>query len=306
MGVSGMPNEPGQDQQGVVVSGRAIDRRQFLSDQSHFHVYDNLTYAIAQCWRVGIEWIPYYFTEDRMQRCIGEDSTPQMVAINKREMDPTSGVWRVKNDLSVGRYDVVMDTGPGYETKREEGAQNLIDLTKIPALAELVAKNGADLVFRSIDHPYMQELADRISAQTPQGLEKILEGLSSRARSLVTALSQQIQQLQQANKALTDDLKNKLSIEQMRNAAKVHDTQVRAATATHDTETRAGVEIAKAEIVAGAKLIGDRAEHGREAALLERELAHGAQQADAQRQFLADESAQDRAQPTGPANGAAQ
>ena len=125
MAVAGAPNEPGQDQQGVVVSGRAIDRRQFLSDQSHYHVYDNLTLAIAQCWRVMVEWIPYYFTEDRMQRIIGEDSTPEMVPINKQEMDESSGVQRIKNDLSVGRYDVVMDTGPGYETKREEGAQNL-------------------------------------------------------------------------------------------------------------------------------------------------------------------------------------
>ena len=306
MAVSGMPNEPGQDQQGVVVSGQAIKRRQFLSDQSHFHVYDNLTLAIAQCWRVGLEWIPFYYTEARMQRCIGEDSTPRMVAINKPEVDPDSGVARVKNDLSVGRYDVVMDTGPGYETKREEGAQNLIDLVKIPALAEIVAKQAPDLVFRSIDHPYMQELADRLSAQTPEGLEKILEGLSSRARSLVQSMSKQIQALQQQNQQLQEDLKGGITKAHLSAVVKAHDTEVRAETARHDTETKAGTAIAIEELRAGAKLIADRAEHGREAELLERQLSHAAGEAERQRQFLASESQQDReAQPTAP-NGAAQ
>jgi hypothetical protein len=122
LAVAGMPNEPGQDQQGQVVSGRAIKRRQWLSDQSHFQYYDNLTLAIAQCWRVMVEWIPFYFSEQRMQRIIGEDSTPEMVQINQSEQvgsNPDgSPIHKVKNDLSVGRYDVVMDTGPGYESKR--------------------------------------------------------------------------------------------------------------------------------------------------------------------------------------------
>jgi len=39
MAVAGMPNEPGMDKQGEVVSGQAIRRRQFLSDQSHFQYY---------------------------------------------------------------------------------------------------------------------------------------------------------------------------------------------------------------------------------------------------------------------------
>jgi hypothetical protein len=88
MGVAGMPSEPGQDQQGQVVSGRAIDRRQFLSDQSHFRYYDNVTLAIAQCWRCMVPWIQVYFSEERMQRIIGEDSTPQMVKLNEKASEP--------------------------------------------------------------------------------------------------------------------------------------------------------------------------------------------------------------------------
>ena len=294
MAVAGAPNEPGQDAQGVVVSGRAIDRRQFLSDQSHYHVYDNLTQAVAQCWRVMVEWIPAYFSEHRMQRIIGEDSMPEMVKINAPETDPDSGVSRVKNDLSVGRYDVVMDTGPGYETKREEGAQNLIDMVKVPALAEIVAKVAPDLLFRSIDHPYMQELADRLSAQTPEGLKKVVEGLSARAKSLVQSLGAENAALKQQLAQVESEMKQGIAKAHLMATVKAHDTETVASTKRHDTETRAATALAVEEIRAAGKLLDSGAERGHEAQLLERELSHGAQQADAQRQFLASESVKDQ------------
>jgi hypothetical protein len=306
MAVAGAPNEPGQDQQGAVVSGRAIDRRQFLSDQSHFHVYDNLTLAIAQLWRVMVEWIPVYYTEDRMQRIIGEDSTPEMVNINQREEDP-GGVSRVKNDLSIGRYDVVMDTGPGYETKRAEGAQNLIEMMKVPGLAEIVAKVGPDLVFRSIDHPYMQELADRLASATPDGLKKVMEGLSSRAKSLVQSLANENASLKQQLQTMEQDMKGGITKAHLAATVKAHDTNVNADTKRHDTETRAATALAVEEIRAGGKLIDSRIGHGHEAGMLERQLEHGAMQADLQRQFMASESAKDQsADDKSSANGAAQ
>lgn len=293
MAIAGAPNEPGQDQQGVVVSGRAIDRRQWLSDQAHYHVYDNLTLAIAQCWRVMVEWIPAYYTEDRMQRIIGEDSTPEMVSINKREADET-GVHRIKNDLSVGRYDIVMDTGPGYDTKREEGAENLLEMVKIPILAEIVAKTAPDLLFRSIDHPYMQELADRLAAATPEGLKKVMEGLSSRAKSLVQSLANENQALKQELQQTQQDLKAGITKAHLMATVKAHDTETIADFKRHDTETRAATALAVAEINAGSKLIDAQSEHTHKTALLERQLTHGAIEADKQRQALAAEAAHDQ------------
>ncbi len=284
--VAGMPNEPGQDEQGVVVSGRAIDRRQWLSDQSHFQYYEHLTQAIGQCWRVMLEWIPVYFSERRMQRIIGEDSTPQMVPINHPEEGEDGAVRRVKNDLSIGRYDVVMDTGPGYETKREEGAANLLDLAKIPPLAELIAQRAPDLLFRAIDHPYMQELADRLMAATPEGLKKVMEGLSSRARSVVQALAQENAALSQKLQAALQELKLHMG--------KAH---LDAATKVHDTDTKAQTALQVEEIRAGGKIIDAKGAHDHDARMLERQLAHDADQAalartDANMNAAADRAAQ--------------
>lgn len=266
MAVAGMPNEPGQDATGQVVSGRAIQRRQGLSDQSHFQYYDNQTLAIAQTWRILLEWIPHYFSEERMQRIVGEDGVPKMVKINERSADPA--VKAVKNDLSVGRYDVVMDTGPGYETRREEGAENLINLLQVQPLAEIIAKTGPDLVFRSIDHPYMQELADRLAAQTPEGLKDVMDSLPERARSIVQSLGNENEQLKQALQAAQVEVKQGLQKAHLAAVTKAHDTETRAKTAEHDIHLKAETALKIEEIRAGASLMNthvEAAHHRREA-----------------------------------------
>ena len=294
MAVAGMPNEPGQDKQGEVISGRAIARRQFLSDQSHYQYYDNLTIAIAQLWRVMVEWIPVYFSEPgRIQRVIGEDGHPRMVTLNDPSNDDDA-IQRVKNDLSVGRYDVVMDTGPGYETKREEGAESLLGLLQVQALAEIIAKTGPDLVFRAIDHPYMQELADRLMASTPEGMEKIMEGLSSHARSVVQYLSNEVKGLQQQLQQAQVEQKYGMAKEHMQAVIKAHDIDVSARTKMADVASRERTALSVAEIAAAGKLIDSRADRGHEADMAEREMLHGAMQAELDRQHSSTEAEADR------------
>jgi hypothetical protein len=271
MAVAGMPNEPGQDARGEVVSGKAIARRQFLSDQSHYQYYDNLTLAIAQLWRCMVDWIPVYFSEERMQRIIGEDSTPKMVKINDSQGgDVEEGIKKIKNDLSVGKYDVVMDTGPGYETKREEGAENLLSLLQIQGLAEIVAKTGADLVFRSIDHPYMQELADRLVSSTPDGLKEVMEGLSSKAKSVVEYLSKENTQLKQQLESVQADLKYGITKAHTDALVKTHGIDTVAQTKTHEIETNAHIALMVEEIKAGASLMNTHAEAAHHKAEAER------------------------------------
>lgn len=270
LAVAGMPNEPGADKQGQVVSGIALDKRQLLSDQSHVQYAKGTTWAIAQCWRVMVEWIPHYFNDPgRVQRIIGEDSTPKLVTL--RAADPNDPLGKVLNDLSVGRYDVVMDTGPSFETKRQEGAENLLEMLKIQALAEIIAKTAPDLVFRSIDHPYMQQLADRLMAQTPDGLKQILEGLPERARNIVLALSKENANLKQALEQAQVEIKTGLQKEHIKAVVKAHDVEVSNETKRHDTEIHAHTELTREamrghtalaveEIKAGASLLNTHTE----------------------------------------------
>ena len=270
MAVAGMPHEPGLDSAGTVVSGIAIAKRQAMSDIGHFQYYDNQTRAIAHTARILVDLIPHYYSEHRMQRIIGDDGVPQVVPINQKQQVPGpdgQAITKIKNDLSVGRYDVVMDTGPGYETKRLEGAESMLDLLRTP-LAEPIAKVGADLIVRSLDFNGAQDLADRLMPMNPEGMQKVMENLPKEAQGIVTAMYQQMQGLQQKVKDQELELKYKGHIElgwmnverekmQMQSRTKELDTHVRAKT-SHDV----------AEIQAGATLLNTHVEaaHNRVAA----------------------------------------
>ena len=284
--LAGMPHEPGQDQPGVIVSGKALRERQSLSDISHFQYYDNQTRAICHTGRILLDLIPHYYSEERMQRIIGDDGVPETVGINQR--DPS--INKIKNDMTVGRYDVVMDTGPGYETKRMEGAEALLDLMKTP-MAEPVIKVAADLVARNLDIPGASELADRLAPLTPQGLEKAIKSLPKEAQSIVSSMQQQLTQAQQTIQQLQMELKYKMGVAHLQSVTKVHDTETRAKSAEEDTQTRAATELTKAhidsitkrdvaEIQAGAKILDTHVKGSHAAAQGERDAIHAAEAAE--------------------------
>jgi len=268
MALAGMPHEPGQDAPGQVVSGRALRERQALSDIGHFQYYDNQTRAICHTGRVLLDLIPHYYSEQRMQRIIGDDGTPSVVALN--QPDPT--VQKIKNDVTVGRYDVVMDTGPGYETKRLEAADMMIDLMKTP-VGVLIAKVGADVFLRSLDFVGAQELADRVMPQTPEGMAKAMEGLPDQAKNIVTAMQQHVTQLQQQLQQAQLEIKYKGQIEQgwmqtelakerLKTDTQAHDAAIKADTAHTTTHTKAQASIAVAEIGAAAQIMNTHVEAG--------------------------------------------
>src|SRR5277367_5610517 len=266
MQIAGMPHEPGQDTPASVVSGVALQRRQALSDMAHYQFYDNQTQMIAQCGRVCLSWIPTYYSTQRMQRIIGEDGVPTMEAINTPQpsaADPA--VMEVKNDLSVGRYDVVMDTGPGYDTKRQEGAESMTAVLATP-LGEEIAKVGADIVLRSYDWAGASDLADRMMPKTPEGMTKIMEQLPKQAQNIVQSFMGQLNQAQQKISQLEADLKfgltktmhqdsTKMSIETMKDKRAERDTNTDSATKRFDTHVKSVTARDVAEINAGAKLI---------------------------------------------------
>lgn len=274
LAIAGMPNEVGQDQQqGQAISGIAQQRRDKLSDQSHSQYYKNQRLAIAHTWRIMLEWIPHYYSEERMQRIIGEDNKPQMVKLNQKVFE--NGIQSVKNDLSVGRYDVVMDSGPSYETMREESAESLIELVGSPTLGPIVSKVAPDLVFRAVPGQYNEEIADRLAAQTPEGLKSIMESLPKQARAAVQSLASENQQLKQSLQNLQMEQKYGITKAHMEATVKAHDTETRADTARFDTATRAHTALAVEEIRAGGKILDTHAKAGHDERAADRMIEAG-------------------------------
>ncbi len=286
MAVAGMPHEPGKDQPGQVISGVALRARQALSDIGHFQYYDNQTRFICHIGRICLAWIPVYYSTERMQRIIGDDGVPAVEPINSPQpsaVDPT--VMEVKNDLTIGRYDVVMDTGPGYDTKRMEGTEMMIDLLKTP-LAEPISKVGADVLIRNMDFAGASELADRLMPMTPEGLEKTIESLPKQAQSVVKAMAAHMNQLQTKIQEQANEIKYKttiehgwMQVEREKTAEKIKADAANNATKQFDTASKVHASVAVAEIGAGAKLLDTHAK-GAHAALARQDEMAAAERAE--------------------------
>ncbi len=63
------------------------------------------------------------------------------------------------NDITVGKYDVVVTTGPSYATQREEAAQHLLSLVQSAPQQMAVA---LDLIVRNLDFKDADELETRL------------------------------------------------------------------------------------------------------------------------------------------------
>ena len=244
MGIAGMPQE-NPEMQGRIMSGnKYLQRRQGMADLTHFQYYDNQMLAIMWTGIILLELIPFYYDMPRMQRIIGDDGVPKMTGINQKtqgEDDEGNAIWSVKNDLTVGRYDVVMDTGPGYQTKREESAENMVELLGTP-LGELVVKTGADIVLRNMDFPGADELADRAMVTNPAAMSKAVEDLPKQAQTIIGALQQQLQEVQQQNQQMALELKYKGDIEKMKDEGQTRRTLITTTAKAHDTETKAATD----------------------------------------------------------------
>lgn len=149
--------DPAQDIPGNI-SGKALMGQQSQVDLSNFHFYDNMTRSIKHTGKIILDLIPKIYDTQRVMRIIGVDGKPNMVTINEVE-----ATGEVMNNVTVGLYDVVMDTGPGYNSKRQQAVEAMMPLMTEPA----VFQAAGDLLFRNMDFPGADVIADRLAAMNP-------------------------------------------------------------------------------------------------------------------------------------------
>lgn len=269
-------------------SGVALSRHQMASEISNFHFYDNTCRSLRALGIICLDLMRYIYGPDRVLRIIGEDGQADTVTLNERKRSETGAVSEVLNDVSVGRYDIVMDTGPGYNTKRIESADNMMKLLGTP-LGEKIANVADDVVVRHFDWAGSRDLADRLAAANPIAQAEMMADLPEEAQTVIKQLQTQVQQLQQALQAAQLEEKYRLKqIELKEHAAdgrhlvseknendrlhyreqqenrrheqglvvKTHDVAMRDATKRHDAEFKASTALGIAEIQAMAALMG--------------------------------------------------
>lgn len=211
-------------------SGKAIRAEQSQGEITNFHFYDNLTRSIKHVGRIILDYIPVYYDTERVLRIIGADGRPKLTPINQ-----VQETGEVLNDVRVGEYDVVMETGPGYDTKRQEAVETMTALLSVdPDLMKI----AGDLIFRNMDFPGAEVIADRMAAANPLAQIDEQSDIPPQAQMMIKQLQQQLQQAGQQLQGMEMELKYKTGIEQMKQAGETQRTHMELVTKAHDVDTR--------------------------------------------------------------------
>jgi hypothetical protein len=240
------------------ISGKALQGQQNQVDLSNFHFYDNMTRSIKHTGKIILDLIPKIYDTQRVMRIIGSDGQPDMTVINEQ-----SAIGEVLNDVTVGEYDVVMDTGPGFQSRRQQAVESMMPL--LTGNAELFNIAG-DLVFRNMDFPGADVIADRLAALNPMAQIDEKSDIPPEIQMRLAQSQKMIEELQQQLQAAGLEINNRMQVAQIKEegatkrklmdvTARAHNTETNAEVKVNDQNTRSITSQNKTEIEALVKML---------------------------------------------------
>lgn len=190
-------------------SGRAIGLLQRQSDTAQYHFQDNLNKTIRHSARVLIGLFPILYDTEMVRRIVGADGDSKLVKLNATENlspdEQNQAINGILNDMSIGRFDVRMDTGPSFNTQREQSFALMMQLVQSnPNLFNIVA----DLIV--INSPLLnaKEISERVKMLVPPqalGKDKIdPEQAKAQIQQLDQLVQKQIQDITMLQQQLND------------------------------------------------------------------------------------------------------
>jgi len=251
------------------ISGKALAGQQNQVDLSNFHFYDNMTRSIRHTGKIILDLIPKIYDTQRVMRIIGTDGQPSMETINEQKTTD-GGVQAVLNDVTVGEYDVVMDTGPGFMSKRQQAVDAMMPLMAKPELFNV----AGDLVFRNMDFPGADVIADRLAAMNPLAQIDEKSDVPPQVQMELAQAKKAVQDMQNQMSAMQLAMTQRADIEQvkqdsetrrelMRQTAKAHNSELMAEVRVNDQNTRSITSQNKTEIEAIVQLMLHRMDTSR-------------------------------------------
>lgn len=239
-------------------SGVAIRARKAEGEAANFDLHSNFHRAIELCGRILVDAIPRVYDTARAAMLLGPDGKAELKTLNAHDVDKDGRPYLY--DLSVGKYGVVVKSGPSYATKREHAAEAIMSFVQaMPQTASMVS----DLIVRAQDWPDADRIADRLKrAIPPQVLGPEDQDESGKANSVPAEQVQQMMgKMQEQLARMGSELKSRdaeiharllekqmevqgrIDVATIQADAKFSDAQIRAdaAVATSHVDARAGV-----------------------------------------------------------------
>lgn len=169
------------------VSGVAIGMRQRQSETAQFHLQDNLNKSIRHAGRILLGLYQALYTVPMVRRIIGADGEAKQINLFDKTADG------VLADVTIGRYDVRMDTGPSFNTQREQNFALMMQLLSMnPQLFSLIG----DILLQNSPLLNAKEISERIrSTMPPQVLGKGEQIDPEQAKAQIQQLDQLVQKM---------------------------------------------------------------------------------------------------------------
>lgn len=125
----------GSNQQADVMqpnmSGKAVELIQTRLDMQSFIYMSNMAKAMKRCGEIWLSMAKeIYVEEGRKMKGVGEQGAAEAVVLNEPIMDD-NGVQTFRNDLTSADFDVAVDVGPSFTSRREGMVRALTGLMQM-------------------------------------------------------------------------------------------------------------------------------------------------------------------------------
>lgn len=246
--VMGMFNDPSRGASMVGQSGIAIGRLQQQADTSNFHFQDAQAIAQRHAGRIMLELFRSVYDTERVLRVIGSDDKHRLVRINGPIQNDSEafnkGMIGKIFDLTTGKYDVTVSSGPSYANQREEERAFMTQSIQNPVMGQLIAMKAPDLYFKVMDSPNSKELADRLTPpqfQEQDGQPQIPPQMQAQFQALMqqhALLVQQVHKLMDEKQAKIVELQGQMEQKKLDALTRIRVAEIQAGANFANTQAR--------------------------------------------------------------------
>jgi hypothetical protein len=244
-------HEASLGQQGNETSGKAIIARRQQGDVAtyHFTVASNAT--LLQVGIVVEDLRPHIYDSARTVSILGEDMADEVAKINQTYIDKDGSPQH--HDMSIGRYDVKIDTGTSSLTRRMDAAENLLEMARVVPTAGAVI---GDFIAKNLDFEYADEAAMRLKAQIDPALLARVKQLEDGANGGPSPEQIQLQKMQQATQGMQQQIqKDQQMIQGMGKQLQAMQQKIQSdAMAIEKMKAQAGIQGKKIEAAADIRI----------------------------------------------------
>lgn len=149
-------------------SGKAILARERQGDTGQYHSTEAFMRSLRLTGIVLVNMIPRIYDTQRVLRVLGEDGAINETKINQLVPSRKNRAQLIDMDVTTGKYDVAVESGPSFNTRRDEAREGMNAL--LQAAPDLIPLIG-DLYVGAMDWPEKEKIASRLKTMLPPAIK---------------------------------------------------------------------------------------------------------------------------------------